>query len=102
MNRKRMRGTPVTTVMTVERGDEEVDVLVEGFYWPGTPDVRHLPNGDPGYPGDPPEVDNIHAYAYRDKTRGEEVELTEEEVERAHEQLVDSTIRFGASNEYQD
>lgn len=26
-------------------------------YFPGTPDVWYLPNGDPGYPGDPPEVE---------------------------------------------
>jgi hypothetical protein len=26
-------------------------------YYPGTPDVFYLPNGDPGYPGDPPELD---------------------------------------------
>lgn len=24
-------------------------------FWPGTPDVMYLPNGDPGYPGEPPE-----------------------------------------------
>lgn len=24
--------------------------------YPGTPDVFYLPNGDPGYPGDPPEA----------------------------------------------
>jgi hypothetical protein len=26
-------------------------------YSPGTPDVWYMPNGDPGYPGEPPEVD---------------------------------------------
>jgi len=25
-------------------------------YTPGTPDVMYLPNGDPGYPGDPDEL----------------------------------------------
>lgn len=24
--------------------------------YPGTPDIFNLPNGDPGYPGDPPEA----------------------------------------------
>jgi hypothetical protein len=28
---------------------------VKYTYSPGTPDVMYLPNGDPGYPGDPPE-----------------------------------------------
>ena len=26
-------------------------------YRPGTPDVMYLRNGDPGYPGDPPELE---------------------------------------------
>ena len=30
---------------------------IEYDYSPGTPDVWYLPNGDPGYPGDPPEMD---------------------------------------------
>jgi hypothetical protein len=29
--------------------------LVAPFYIPGTPDRYYLSNGDPGYPGDPPE-----------------------------------------------
>ena len=30
---------------------------IDAWYSPGTPDVMYLPNGDPGYPGDPPEVE---------------------------------------------
>ena len=30
---------------------------IEFTYSPGTPDVHYLRNGDPGYPGEPPEVD---------------------------------------------
>lgn len=30
---------------------------VEYTYFPGTPDVMYLPNGDPGYPGDPAETE---------------------------------------------
>lgn len=30
---------------------------VKGSYSPGTPDVWYLRNGDPGYPGDPPETE---------------------------------------------
>lgn len=33
----------------------EATYLVTFTHSPGTPDVRTLPNGDPGYPGDPPE-----------------------------------------------
>lgn len=35
----------------------ELDVVVEGTYTPATPDVMYLPNGDPGYPGDPAELE---------------------------------------------
>lgn len=31
-------------------------LLAEWDYYPGTPDVHTLRNGDPGYPGDPPEL----------------------------------------------
>jgi hypothetical protein len=30
---------------------DDVDLQVRCRYAPGTPDVRHLPNGDPGDPG---------------------------------------------------
>lgn len=36
-------------------GEREYKVTFD--YWPATPDVMYLPNGDPGYPGDPAEVD---------------------------------------------
>lgn len=35
----------------------EQDFEVEFDYTPGTPDVMYLPNGDPGYPGDPEELE---------------------------------------------
>lgn len=35
-------------------------------YTPGTPDVWYLPNGDPGYPGDPAELE-IHELTVDDK-----------------------------------
>jgi len=34
--------------------DGDLRIRVGGT--PGTPNVWYLPNGDPGYPGDPPEV----------------------------------------------
>jgi hypothetical protein len=30
---------------------------VSWTFYPSTPDVWHLPNGDPGYPGSPEEAD---------------------------------------------
>lgn len=35
----------------------EIEVEVEYAYSPGTRDVMYLPNGDPGYPGDPAEFE---------------------------------------------
>ena len=41
----------------------EQEVVVEYTYTPGTPDVMYLKNGDPGYPGDPPEVEILSMFA---------------------------------------
>ena len=38
---------------------DDVEFNIEFSYSPGTPDVWYLPNGDPGYPGDPAEIDII-------------------------------------------
>ena len=38
---------------------DDVEFEVEFSYIPGTPDVLYLPNGDPGYPGDPAELELI-------------------------------------------
>lgn len=35
----------------------EQELCVEYEYSPSTPDVMYLPNGDPGYPGDPEEFE---------------------------------------------
>ena len=35
----------------------EVSFLVSYSYSPGTPMVRYLRNGDPGYPAEPPEIE---------------------------------------------
>ena len=51
------------------RADREVLVTIDGVdlfvgvsnYRAGTPDVHYLPNGDPGYPGDPPEFEVVYA-----------------------------------------
>ena len=40
----------------------ELEVYVEFDYWPATPDVMYLPNGDPGYPGDPEELEVTKVY----------------------------------------
>ena len=42
-----------THTMLVERDSDTLRFTAD--YSPGTPDVMYLPNGDPGYPGDPEE-----------------------------------------------
>jgi len=49
-----------------EETDKTYDITIEFTYSPGTPDVRYLPNGDPGYPGDPPEVEIVSVYSNSD------------------------------------
>ena len=71
----------VTLYRSPEYGDE-IEITVKGDYTPGTEDVPYLRNGDPGYPGNPPEIEITSATRDYD---GEEVELTEEETERALE-----------------
>lgn len=44
-------------MITLEQGDFRLQVAYD--YSPGTPDVMHFSNGDPGYPGDPEELDII-------------------------------------------
>lgn len=41
----------------------ELEVEVEFDYSPGTPDVMYLSNGDPGYPGEAPELEVTRVYA---------------------------------------
>ena len=50
-------------VLTLNLGvlGEERDVDFNVNYTPGTPDVYYLRNGDPGYPGDPPELEILSA-----------------------------------------
>lgn len=36
--------------------NENFTLEIRYSYSPGTPDVWYLPNGDPGYPGDPEEI----------------------------------------------
>ncbi|CAB4120838.1 hypothetical protein UFOVP2_16 [uncultured Caudovirales phage] len=42
-----------TVEIEIEVGGQTFLCTVETS--PGTPDVMYMPNGDPGYPGDPPE-----------------------------------------------
>jgi len=61
-----IRGHPVrdqlAITMTLDLGAlGEQDVTFAVIYSPATPAVRYLSNGDPGYPGDPAELEVISA-----------------------------------------
>lgn len=45
------------TITLPERG--EVDAIVHAKFHEGRPGRNYMPNGDPGYPDDPPEVEVI-------------------------------------------
>lgn len=47
------------------------DFTAEVDYTPGTPDVSHLPNGDPGHPGTPEEI-NIESVVWHLPAIGDE------------------------------
>jgi len=70
-------------VMTVERNGEELEVEVEGNIYPGHKGVHTLPNGDPGYPDEPAEVEITDI-----TLDGKVFDLTDEEMEKAHELLL--------------
>ncbi len=80
------------TTMEIERNDEEITVIITGNFIAGSPGVHTLSNGDPGYPADPAEMDDVKSF--HGKT---EIELTEDETEKAIEKLFES-----AAADYQD
>lgn len=76
----------VSTEMYIENDDEdEIELDISGEYDPGSPGCYTLSNGDPGYPPDPPSVDDIIA-----KLAGtdEEFELSEDQLKTATELLI--------------
>ena len=75
----------VETHITLDREDQEdIDVTVIGYYSPGLKGRRHLANGDPGYPDEPSEAELLHAYV-----NGVEFELTDSELDKAIEALIE-------------
>jgi len=45
---------------TIEKGGHELEVVYD--YTPGRPGRAYMPNGDPGYPDDPPELEITAVY----------------------------------------
>lgn len=59
---------PAMILYFAEQGDLRLKVTFD--YNPGTPDVMYLSNGDPGYPGDPPELNIESVFIERRLDRG--------------------------------
>lgn len=82
----------VTSIWIVrdQPGSDETDLCVDVFadYTPATPDVRYLPNGDPGHPGNEDEVEITEVSHY-----GDVIELTAEEHEKAVEAVIEKANR---------
>lgn len=51
------------SLLTFKQGRHTLQA--EFTYLPATPDVHYLPNGDPGYPGDPEEVEPVRMWVKR-------------------------------------
>lgn len=65
-----------TVTLQIIRGGEAVEVEVECDYSPGHPGCWYLPNGDPG---DPPEPAEMNVISARDE-QGRSVTLDEDEL----------------------
>jgi hypothetical protein len=46
----------VTITTEIEVNDEPIEVTIEAEFIPGQPGRRYMPNGDPGYPDEPDEI----------------------------------------------
>jgi hypothetical protein len=65
----------------------EQEAVVEFAYWRGRPGVHTMPNGDPGYPDDPDELEIISVVI-----DGAEAELTDEQAEQLEERAFEYAI----------
>ena len=77
--------THTTTLYREDADGNEIEIEVTGDYTPGSPDVYYTSNGDPGYPGDPEEVEITEAV----DPDGNDVELTELEEEKARLAIIE-------------
>ena len=70
---------------------------IEYSYTPGTPDVPYLRNGDPGYPGDPDEIDIIKVfYMEKELTTEEQQEILD--TEKGKVSIIDALYEYVNNN----
>ena len=55
--------------------EDDVDCVFRVDYAPGTPDVMYMSNGDPGYPGDGPELEVLRAQRAEDRADLKDVDF---------------------------
>ncbi len=68
----------------------ELDLQVVYRYSPGTPDVWYLPNGDPGYPGDPAELEILHCWiTFPHQTEAIDLREAVEDNDSLQQQVID-------------
>ena len=75
----------VQSMMTIERNGLEIEVAILGTFIPEEPMVRFYKDGS-GHPGSPAEIDDLIA-TLKD---GDEVWLTDEEVDKANALLMEA------------
>lgn len=87
--------------LTVDLGAlGEKEIEFHGYYHPATPDVMYLPNGDPGYPGDPAEFNMDAIYLLLGPDKKPCIELFPEDFLEDHfEALIEKCLEKLAEQE---
>lgn len=77
-----------TLTFTSDECSEDREVVCSYTYSPGRPGCNYLPNGDPGYPPEPAEVE---IYSIRDKQYGVDLMelVSDEEYARLQVQIIE-------------
>jgi len=95
------RKTEITWTSDTLDGVER-EYVVKGTCCPGEPDVWYLPNGDPGYPGSPPEVEDVELWFNGKKVPESEWErhgFTDSEIESLESRLFKQAAKDGQDAE---
>lgn len=88
----------LTTHVDLANGEEDVEVVVEFDYTRGAPAVYYLRNGDPGYPAEPDDVDNITIHRGDSGVELSEADLTQKSMDR----ITERCYEYGAENHEHD
>ena len=80
----------IETTMEIERNDECIEVTLVGKYWPGSRGVKAHPMDRFAPPDDEPEIEIIECT----DSNGDEVDLTDDEIEKATSKLFDAGAEY--------